>query len=86
MKIRVGRAKYRDVNVPVFTTQLKAVQYNLVNSIHNIFEIGVDKAIRENEEQRLVAEQKAKEGYSAESEDGELTAEEQAELKKAQSE
>ena len=74
------------MNVPVFTTQLKTVQVNLVNSIHNIFELGVEKAIRQNESQQLVEQQKAKEGYSAEADAGELSAEEQAELKKAQHE
>ena len=86
LKFRPARAKYKDVNVPVFTTQLKTVQVNLVNSIHNIFELGVEKAIRQNESQQLVERQKAKEGYSAEADAGELSAEEQAELKKAQHE
>ena len=86
LKFRVGRAKYRNVNVPVFTTQLNAVQYNLVNSIHNIFEKGVERAIRENEDQHLVAAQKAKEGYSADEDTGDLTAEEKQELEKARNE
>ena len=46
----------------------------------------LEKAIRQNESQQLVEQQKAKEGYSAEADAGELSAEEQAELKKAQHE
>lgn len=41
-------AKYRSVNVPVYTKQLDTVQYSLVAAIHNIFELGVEKAMAEN--------------------------------------
>ena len=44
----VGKAKYQDVNVPVYTKQLDTVQYSLVSAIHNIFELGVEKAMKEN--------------------------------------
>lgn len=44
----VGKAKYLDVNVPVYTKQLDTVQYSLVSAIHNIFELGVEKAMKEN--------------------------------------
>ena len=42
------KAKYRSANVPVFTKQLDTVQYSLVAAIHNIFELGVEKAMAEN--------------------------------------
>ena len=41
-------AKYRSANVPVFTKQLDTVQYSLIAAIHNIFELGVEKAMAEN--------------------------------------
>ena len=41
-------AKYRSVNVPVYTKQLDTVQYSLIAAIHNIFELGVEKAMAEN--------------------------------------
>ena len=44
----VGKARYLDVNVPVYTKQLDTVQYSLVSAIHNIFELGVEKAMKEN--------------------------------------
>ena len=44
----LGKARYKSANVPVFTKQLDNVQYNLVSAIHNIFELGVEKAIQEN--------------------------------------
>lgn len=46
----VGKARYQDVNVPVYTKQLDTVQYSLVSAIHNIFELGVEKAMKENRE------------------------------------
>ena len=42
------RPKYRSANVPVFTKQLDTVQFSLVAAIHNIFELGVEKAMAEN--------------------------------------
>ena len=44
----LATAKYRSANVPVFTRQLDTVQYSLVAAIHNIFELGVEKARAEN--------------------------------------
>ncbi len=44
----LGKAKYRNANVPVYTTQLDAAQYNLVAAIHNIFDVGIEKAIAQN--------------------------------------
>ena len=74
MKFRVGKAKYKNTNVPVFTKQLDTVQYSLINSIHNIFEKGVEKAIRENQDQSLIQDRMQKIGYNVESEVDTLTA------------
>ena len=48
-KYRIGKAQYKNTNVPVFTAQIDTLQMNLVSSIHNIFSKGVDLAIRQNE-------------------------------------
>ena len=40
--------KYRSVQVPVYTQQLDTAHYSLISAIHNIFELGVDKALAEN--------------------------------------
>jgi hypothetical protein len=42
------KAKYRSANVPVFTKQLDTVQFSLIAAIHNIFELGVEKAMEKN--------------------------------------
>ena len=54
VKIGLGKARYKNANVPVFTKQLETVQYSLLSSIHNIFDIGVEKAIAENREQQVL--------------------------------
>ncbi|MBO4634426.1 MAG: hypothetical protein J5669_03550 [Bacteroidales bacterium] len=45
----LGRAKYKNANVPVFTKQLDTAQYSLVAAIHNVFELGVERALAENQ-------------------------------------
>lgn len=44
---RIGKARYKSTDVPVFTTRIDTLQYNLVNSIHDIFVRGVDAAVRQ---------------------------------------
>ena len=48
IRFSLGRARYRNANVPVFTKQMDTVQYSLLAAIHNIFELGVEKAMEEN--------------------------------------
>ena len=44
----LGKARFRSANVPVYTKQLDTAQFSLVAAIHNIFELGVEKALEEN--------------------------------------
>ena len=64
IKYGVGRAKYKNVNVPVFTKQLDTVQYSLLASIHNIFELGVERAIAENNAQHYIQDRMEETGYT----------------------
>ena len=64
VKYGLARAKYRSVNVPDFSKQLDTVQYSLLASIHNIFELGVEKAIEENNSQRYIQARMDASGYS----------------------
>ena len=48
----LARPKYRSVNVPVYTKELDEMQYSIVASIHNVFDMGVDRAMEENRTQR----------------------------------
>jgi len=83
IKFGLGKALYRNTKVPVFTQELNSMQVNLVSSIHNIFELGVDKAIAENRAINAVEEKKNAEGYSMETSE-ELSEEEKAALKAAE--
>lgn len=80
-KYRLGKAKYKNTNVPVFTSQIDNMQVNLVNSIHNIFSKGVDVAVQQNAADRAAVQQQMKAaGYDAKSETADLTPEEKARL------
>ncbi len=48
-KYRLCKAKYKDANVPVFTTELSDMQYNLVESIHDIFSRGAAAVLKETD-------------------------------------
>ena len=48
VRYSLGRARYRSANVPVYSKQMDTVQYSLLAAIHNIFELGVEKAMEEN--------------------------------------
>ena len=63
MKFKIGRAKYKNGNVPIFSAVIDQTKINLVKSIHNIFEKGVDAAFRENSMQSAILEHKNKIGY-----------------------
>ena len=85
MKFKIGRAKYKDANVPVFSSVIDETRLNLLESIRNIFSKGVDAAVRENERQEAVTEYKEDIGYrnAAETDIEELSSEESAELESA---
>ena len=68
------RPLYKDAHVPVFTRQLDTVQYSLVAAIHNVFELGVDRAIAQNNGQHYIQDRQEQLGWKAD------TSEEGAEL------
>ena len=63
IKYGLGKARYTSPNVPVFTKQLDTVQYNLVAAIHNVFELGVEKAMAENTGQTFIQDSKERAGF-----------------------
>lgn len=65
-KYDLGKAKYKNTNVPVFTSQLNSMQVNLLNSIHNIFTKGVEIAMKQSNDSKLAIEaEKDAIGYNA---------------------
>lgn len=43
----IGKAKYKSTSIPLFAPQVDTMQVNLTESIKNIFQKGVDAAVRE---------------------------------------
>jgi hypothetical protein len=81
---KLGKAKFKSTKIPLFDDQVDGVRVNLVNSIHNIFERGVEQAIKQNEQaQAAIESKKAAESYSAD-ETEELTEAEKQELNAAE--
>lgn len=67
-KFKIGKAKYKNTNVPVFTAVIDTTKMNLVNSIHNIFTRGVESAVQANNSLKTaVEERKVELGYDADS-------------------
>lgn len=63
MSFRIGKAKYRSEDVPVFSTVIDRTKVNLLQSIRGIFDKGVDKAIQENRSATAMQEFMKKIGY-----------------------
>ena len=63
MKFKVGKAKYKSEDIPVFTAVIEETRINLLDAIQNIFEKGVDAAIREHGNQTAIREHKERIGY-----------------------
>ena len=82
MKFKIGKPKYRNEKVPVFTTVIDQTRINLIESIRGIFEKGVDAAVRENANQEAIGNLKVNIGYvnAVDQETEELSAEEQKQL------
>ena len=63
MKFKIGRAKYKNSNIPVYSTVIDDTKINLMTSIRQIFERGVENAIRANEERNVIADLRKNAGY-----------------------
>jgi hypothetical protein len=63
MKFKIGKAKYKNTNVPVFSAVIDTTKINLVNSIRGIFEKGVEAAISENAKNEAINKHKEAIGY-----------------------
>ncbi|MBO4230605.1 MAG: hypothetical protein J5886_02890, partial [Bacteroidales bacterium] len=85
-KWKLGKAKFKSTKIPLFDDEIDGLRLNLVSSIHNIFERGIENAIKRNEEaQQAIEDKKAEVAYSAElTED--LSEKEVKELEAAQAE
>ena len=84
MKFKIGRAKYKNTDIPMFTAVIDKTKINLIESIHNIFTKGVETAVRENSRQQEIMDMKEKIGYvqAVEQNIEELTEEEKQQVEK----
>ena len=82
MKFKIGRPKYKNERVPVFTAVIDQTRINLAESIRGIFEKGVDAAVQENSRQEAIREHREEIGYvnAVDQETEELSEEEQKEF------
>ena len=86
MKFKIGKAKYKNKNVPVFSTVIDDTKVNLVKSIRNIFDKGIDAAIDENRRMSAIEQHKKKIGYvqAVDQKLEELSADEQKQFEEEQ--
>jgi len=70
----LGKAKYKSANVPVYTKQLDTMQYSLVAAIHNIFELGIEKALAETRTDQYVEASAIADAHLTEAEVTDLSA------------
>lgn len=62
-KFKIGKAKYKSAEVPVFSAVIDTTKINLVNSIRGIFEKGVEAAVNENARKEAIEKHKQEIGY-----------------------
>ncbi len=63
---KLGKTKYKSKSIPLFDDQVNSLTLNLTNAIHNIFEKGVEQALRQNEQsQKAIEAKKSELEYSA---------------------
>ncbi len=86
MRFKIGKPKYKSTKIPVFTAVIDETRVNLGESIRNIFEKGVELAVKENEMQSAIAEHKKDIGYvnAAEQKMEELSEAERKQLEEEQ--
>ena len=86
MKFKIGRPKYKSRNVPVFSAVIDDTKINLVESMRNVFDKGVDAIMRESAAHRAIEEHKKKIGYvqAVDQKTEELSAAEQKQLEAEQ--
>ena len=73
-KWKLGKAKYKSVKIPIFDDEVDGVRLNLISSIHNIFDRGIENAIKRNEEaQQAIEDKKAEISYTGVEETEELS-------------
>lgn len=79
-KFKIGKAKYKNASLPVYTTLIDSTRLNLRSQIADIYRIGIDAALKENMALRRIKEEKAKNDLAIPQEMEALTKEEEQQL------
>lgn len=81
-RFKIGKAKYKSTDIPVFSSVIDQTRLSLKASIEKIFSVGVEKALQENARLDAIRKYKEKIDYSAavNQQLDSLSAEEKAEL------
>lgn len=86
MKFKIGKPKYKSRNVPVFSAVIDDTKVNLVESMRNVFDKGVDAVMKESAAQKAIEDHKKSIGYvqAVDQKMEELSADEQKQLETEQ--
>ena len=63
LKFKVGKAKYKSDEIPVFSAEIDEIKMGLAESIRTIYDKGVENALAEHKKTDAINEQKEKIGY-----------------------
>lgn len=65
MKLRLGKCQFKDTNVPSFSQVIDTTRINLVQAIRNVFEQGVDRAVRYSRDQQELQRARKENSYQS---------------------
>ena len=77
---KIGKARYKSANLPVYTALIDSTRINLRDQIANIYKIGVEAALKEDKAMQRIKSEKEKNEALIPQEMEELTQQEQQEL------
>ena len=77
---KIGKARYKSANLPVYTALIDSTRLNLRDHIANIYKIGIDAAMRENTMLRRIEQERERNEAEIPQEMEALTQEEEQKL------
>ncbi|MCR5003677.1 MAG: hypothetical protein K5984_04840 [Bacteroidales bacterium] len=79
-KWRIGKARFKNTKIPVFVSEIDTMQVNLVKSIHDVFDRGVNNAFQNNRNFSSIEQRKAELNFSTASQGDSLSQADQKQL------
>ncbi|MCQ2185840.1 MAG: AsmA-like C-terminal region-containing protein [Bacteroidales bacterium] len=81
VKFKMGKSKYRNLNVPSYADEIEKTRAVLVKNIHSVFDIGPSNAMNNHNELRYMREARSRNSYNSSVAEAEL--EEMSDAEKA---